>query len=118
MLISLCGKMIESQFIRMFPPPRSVPSVQTDLSMVPMPAESLEKSVAEADNPVRGGPLYCDGGGLDVLAKAVGITVMVSAVRSATRKMLYLLSMFFTTKFPLPDTRESWLSLCTNSVDS
>ncbi len=96
MLISLCGRSMASQFIRMFPPPRSVPSVHVALSMVPIPGVSPEKSAAEARSPEIGGPLYWAGGGLEFLASAVGasVAVRVRAVRRATRKMLFFLTMF------------------------
>src|SRR6266705_3092313 len=77
MLISLCGRSMASQFIRMFPPPRSVPSVHVALSMVPIPGVSPEKSAAEARSPEIGGPLYWAGGGLEFLASAVGASVAV-----------------------------------------
>src|SRR6266581_707743 len=101
-LISLCGRLMASQFIRMFPPPKSVPSVQVALSMVPTPGVSPEKSAAEARSPEIGGPLNCGGGGLEVLARAVGasVTVRVRAVRRATRKILFLLIIFSPGNFP------------------
>jgi len=85
----------------MFPPPRSVPSVQVALSTVPIPGVSLEKSAAEARIPEIGGPLYRGGGGLEALARAVGasVAVRVRAVRSATRKIQFLRIIFFTRKF-------------------
>ena len=93
---SLWGRLIASQFIRMFPPPKSVPSVQVALSTVPIPGVSPEKSAAEARSPEIGGPLYWEGGGLEFLASAVGASVAVSvrAVRRATRMILFLLTMF------------------------
>src|SRR2546425_12945386 len=101
MATSLWGRLMESQFIRMFPPPRSVPSVQVALSAVPIPGVSLEKSAAAARSPEIGGPLYWGGGGLAFLASAVGasVAVRVRAVRRATRNMLFFLTMFFTKKF-------------------
>src|SRR6266704_6462127 len=102
MLISLCGRLMASQFIRMFPPARSVPSVQVALSIVPIPGVSLEKSAAEARSPEIGGPLYWEGGGLELLARAVGanVAVRVRAVRSATRRMMFFLTMFSPGTFP------------------
>src|SRR5712692_12028447 len=101
-VISLWGRLIASQFIRMFPPPRSVPSVQVALSMVPIPGVSPEKSAAEARSPEIGGPLYWDGGGLEFLASAVGASaaVRVRAVRRATRIMLFFLTMISPENFP------------------
>src|SRR5712691_11807807 len=101
MLISLWGRLIASQFIRMFPP-RSVPSMQVALSTVPIPGVSPEKSAAEARSPEIGGPLYWGGGGLEFLARAVGasVAVRVRAVTRATRNMLFFLTMFSPGNFP------------------
>src|SRR5712691_12856190 len=101
-VISLWGKLMASQFIRMFPPPRSVPSVHVALSIVPIPGVSLEKSAAEARSPEVGGPLYWGGGGLEFLARAVGasVAVRVRAVTRATRNMLFFLTMFSPGNFP------------------
>src|SRR6266705_6305234 len=92
MVTSLWGRLIASQFIRMFPPPRSVPSVQVALSAVPIPGVSLEKSAASARSPEIGGPLYWGGGGLAFLASAVGASVVVF-LRATTRAEIYTLSL-------------------------
>src|SRR6266566_415919 len=59
MLSSLWGRLVLSQFIRMFPPPRSLPSVHEDLVIVPIPdtVGSLKKSAADANIPDIAGPL-------------------------------------------------------------
>src|SRR2546428_14084949 len=103
MVTSLWGRLMESQFIRMFPPPRSVPSVQVALSAVPIPGVSLEKSAAAARSPEIGGPLYWGGGGLAFLASAVGarVVVRVWAVRRAKRNMPVFLNMFLPGNFRL-----------------
>src|SRR5712691_11949323 len=61
MLSSLWGRLVLSQFIRMFPPPRSVPSVHEDIVIVPIPdtVGSLSKSAADENIPDIAGPLNC-----------------------------------------------------------
>ena len=86
-----------SQFTRMFPPPRSVPSVHDAKVIWPTPGVSLEKSAAEANIPDNGGPLNW---GVAFWAEVLGVKVVVndatdSVASSATRKILFLLIMFF-----------------------
>src|SRR6266436_1341050 len=84
MLSSLCGRLVLSQFIRMFPPPRSEPSVHEDLVIVPIPdtVGSLRKSAADENIPDIAGPLNCV-----CFALAMGTTARADvAVRAIRRR--------------------------------
>lgn len=83
MLSSLCGRLVASQLTRMLPPPRLVPSVQLEWSMVPIPGVvgSLVKSLALLNtSPVGLGTLPCE-----LWARVVGPTGMAEAVISVMR---------------------------------